>query len=123
MSDRDQLLTRTEVESRVGLTKTTIYRLMRAGRFPEPLKISTRAVRWSASEIEGLARRPPAGERRSARRLKMPDKAFNGWHPDPETFLAALRPWGLKQTGKDEYRARCPAHDGGDPKSRHTPRR
>ena len=45
----------------------------------------------------------------------MPDKAFNGWHPDPETFLAALRPWGLKQTGKDEYRARCPAHDGGDP--------
>ena len=61
MSDRDQLLTRTEVESRVGLTKTTIYRLMRAGRFPEPLKISTRAVRWSAFEIEAwLADRPRA---------------------------------------------------------------
>ena len=44
----------------------------------------------------------------------MPDRAFSGWHPDPETFLAALRPWGLEQTGKDEYRARCPAHDGGD---------
>ena len=61
-----------------------------------------------------MACRPPTGERRSASRLKMPDRAFNGWHPDPETFLAALRPWGLKQTGKDEYRARCPAHDGGD---------
>ena len=45
----------------------------------------------------------------------MSDRHFSGWHPDPETFLAALRPWGLKQTGKDEYRARCPAHDGGDP--------
>ena len=45
----------------------------------------------------------------------MPNRAFNGWYSDPETFLAALRPWGLKQTGKDEYRARCPAHDGGDP--------
>ena len=68
MSDRDQLLTRTEVESRVGLTKTTIYRLMRAGRFPEPLKISTRAVRWSASEIEAwLADRPRAsGEAQGA---------------------------------------------------------
>ena len=68
MSDRDRLLTRTEVESRVGLTKTTIYRLMRGGRFPEPLKISTRAVRWSASEIEAwLASRPRAsGEAQGA---------------------------------------------------------
>ena len=44
----------------------------------------------------------------------MPDGAFNGWRPDPQVFLDALRPWGLKQTGKDEFRARCPAHDGGD---------
>ncbi len=29
MSDRDRLLTRAEVESRVGLTKTSIYRMMR----------------------------------------------------------------------------------------------
>ena len=68
MSDRDRLLTRAEVESRVGLTKTSIYRMMRAGRFPEPLKISTRAVRWSATEIEAwLADRPRAsGETQSA---------------------------------------------------------
>ncbi len=68
MSDRDRLLTRAEVESRVGLTKTTIYRLMREKRFPEPLKISTRAVRWSASEIEAwLVDRPRAsGETQSA---------------------------------------------------------
>ena len=62
-----------------------------------------------------MACRPPTGERRNASRLKMPNGDFSGWHPDPEKFLAALRPWGLRQTGKDEYRARCPAHDGGDP--------
>ena len=68
ISDRDRLLTRAEVESRVGLTKTSIYRMMRAGQFPEPLRISTRAVRWSASEIEAwLADRPRAsGEAQAA---------------------------------------------------------
>ena len=55
----DRLLTRTEVETRVGLERSTIYREMRAGRFPLPLKIGERAVRWKLSEIEAwLATRP-----------------------------------------------------------------
>ena len=62
-----------------------------------------------------MACRPPAGGRRSERRLKMLERAFNRRHSDSGTFLAALRPWDLKRTGKDEYRARCPAHAGGDP--------
>ena len=57
MSDR--LLTRPEVESRCGIARSTIYRLMRAGKFPEPLRVGPRAVRWPASEIEEwLAERP-----------------------------------------------------------------
>ena len=61
----DRLLTRTEVERCVGLGRSSIYRLMRMGKFPLPIKIGLRAVRWPASEIERwIADRPRAtGER------------------------------------------------------------
>ena len=64
----DRLLRREEVESRVGLKRSSIYREMRAGRFPIPVKVGARAVRWPASEIEAwLAGRPRAtGEARAA---------------------------------------------------------
>ena len=61
MPDHDRLLTRVEVEARCAIARTTIYRLMRCGQFPEPLKIGPRAVRWPASEIDAwLANRPRA---------------------------------------------------------------
>ena len=57
----DRLLRRQEVEKRCGLARTTIYRWMRAGMFPEPLRVGPRAVRWPESEIEHwLAARPRA---------------------------------------------------------------
>ena len=57
----DRLLTRAEVQERCGITRTTVYRLMRSGLFPEPLKIGPRAVRWPESEIEAwIANRPRA---------------------------------------------------------------
>ena len=57
----DRLLNRAEVERRVGLRRSALYRLMRAGQFPVPLKIGPRAVRWPSSEIEEwLASRPRA---------------------------------------------------------------
>ena len=57
----DRLLRRDEVEERTGLARTTIYRKMREGSFPEPLQVGARAVRWSASEIDSwLAGRPRA---------------------------------------------------------------
>ena len=55
------LLRRTEVEARTGLSRSTLYRLMRAGEFPEPLRVGPRAVRWVAGEVdEWLAERPRA---------------------------------------------------------------
>ena len=48
----DHLMRRGEVETRCGIARTTIYRLMRCGQFPEPVKVGSRAVRWPASEIE-----------------------------------------------------------------------
>ena len=56
-----RLLTRQEIEDITGLTRSTIYRLMRRGAFPEPRRIGLRAVRWPESEIEAwLADRPRA---------------------------------------------------------------
>lgn len=51
LTDQDVLLTRREVERRTGLSRSTIYRKMRDGTFPVPLKISERAVRWRERDI------------------------------------------------------------------------
>ena len=51
LTDQDVLLTRREVERRTGLSRSTIYRKMRDGSFPVPLKVSERAVRWRESDI------------------------------------------------------------------------
>ena len=48
----DRLLRLSEVRTRTALGRSTIYRKMREGSFPEPLKIGARAVRWRESEIE-----------------------------------------------------------------------
>lgn len=64
----DQLLKRHDVEKLCKISRSAIYRLMRAKQFPEPIRIGPRAVRWPASEIEAwLASRPRAtGERPGA---------------------------------------------------------
>ena len=48
----DRLLTRAEVERVVGLKRSALYRAMREGRFPEPLRVGPKSVRWLLSEIE-----------------------------------------------------------------------
>lgn len=68
MNDTNRLLRREEVEAQTGLSRSAIYRLMRAGQFPEPIKIGPRAVRWPQSELDDfLASRPRAtGEQEAA---------------------------------------------------------
>ena len=61
VSPSDRLLRRAEVEARCGLSRTTIYRLMRAGAFPAPIRVGQRSVRWPEKEVEEwLAGRPRA---------------------------------------------------------------
>lgn len=56
-----RLLRRREVEARTGLSRTSIYRNMRNGSFPAPIRVGPRAVRWLEQEIEAwLAGRPRA---------------------------------------------------------------
>lgn len=47
----ERLIRIDEVCQRVGLGKSTVYVMMRDGRFPKPYKISFGAVRWSEEEI------------------------------------------------------------------------
>ena len=57
----DTYLTREQVQARTGLARSSIYRLMRCGAFPEPRRIGQRAVRWSEAELTAwLAERPKA---------------------------------------------------------------
>ena len=57
------MLTRAEVEELTKLSCTTVYRLVRSGAFPAPLKYAPGgAVRWVRAEIvDWLASRPRAG--------------------------------------------------------------
>lgn len=55
----DRFLTRAEVERRTGLSRSAIYREMRAGRLPLPYKVGLSAVRWSSYEIEEWATSRP----------------------------------------------------------------
>jgi len=52
-------LTRAEVEERTGLSRSAIYRAMRAGQLPLPYKVGVSAVRWSENEIEEWAHSRP----------------------------------------------------------------
>lgn len=47
----ERILRRPEVESRVGLSRSTIYESMALGEFPKPIKIGRRAVGWPESSI------------------------------------------------------------------------
>ncbi|MDE0388356.1 MAG: AlpA family phage regulatory protein [Rhodospirillales bacterium] len=50
-----ELLRREEVEERFGVSRSWIYCEMRAGRFPEPVKIGKRAVRWRVADLDDWA--------------------------------------------------------------------
>lgn len=47
----EKLLTRKEVEHIIGLKRSTIYDWMRSGRFPRPMRLGPKAVRWRQSDI------------------------------------------------------------------------
>ena len=48
----DRLLRIVEVIECTGLSRVTIHRQRKAGKFPEPLQVGGRAVRWRESQIE-----------------------------------------------------------------------
>jgi len=56
---RPAILRLPEVMRMTGLGRSTIYRLLAAGRFPPPVQLSVRAVGWRRSDVDNwTAERP-----------------------------------------------------------------
>lgn len=57
----EKLLRRRQVEEMTGLSRSSIYRLMRIQEFPVAVKVGPAAVRWKESDITSwLESRPLA---------------------------------------------------------------
>jgi len=60
------ILRRKQVESRVGLKRSTLYQRVAEGTFPAPVNLGARAVGWVASEVDQWLRDRIAESRRVA---------------------------------------------------------
>ena len=47
----DRIMRLPEIRSTVGLSKSQIHLMIRAGEFPRPLQLGRRAVGWRESQI------------------------------------------------------------------------
>lgn len=55
---RNRLVRLPEVKDRTGLSRTTIYRRIAAGTFPEPTPISNGLVAWYETDINAWVANP-----------------------------------------------------------------
>ena len=46
------ILRRRQVEARVGLSRSTLYAMIRRGEFPAPVRLTRFAVGWKESDID-----------------------------------------------------------------------
>ncbi|MBS0994724.1 helix-turn-helix transcriptional regulator [Gluconobacter cerinus] len=47
----EQLLTAQEVADKLRTTPSNLYRKIKAGKFPAPIQLSIRCVRWRESDV------------------------------------------------------------------------
>ena len=60
-SIHDRILRDDEVRERTGISRTTRWRLIKAEKFPKPVKLTEHAIGWRESSIEAwLASREAA---------------------------------------------------------------
>lgn len=52
-----RLLTMKEVQASVRLCPNTIRKLVKLGRFPEPIRISSHRIAWRADDVEAWKQR------------------------------------------------------------------
>jgi len=62
-----RLLTLRDVMRMTTLSRSAVYAMMAAARFPKPIRIGARAVRWVEREVlDFIASRPRGGSQRPA---------------------------------------------------------
>ena len=60
MNDTNRMLRMPDVCLRIGLSRQTVYRMIRRGQFPPGVKLTSWAVGWRATDVEAwLQSRPP----------------------------------------------------------------
>ena len=52
MNQKQEVLRHKDVTEAIGLSKSTIWRMRKAGEFPQPIVLSKRAVGWRREDIE-----------------------------------------------------------------------
>ncbi len=57
----DRLLRLSAVEATTGLKRSTIYRLINQGRFPQSIRITDRCAAWSEAAINAWVEERKAG--------------------------------------------------------------
>ena len=50
--DMERYFRRSALEDMLGLSRSTIYRMMNDGEFPRPVVLGRRAVGWRAADVE-----------------------------------------------------------------------
>ncbi len=63
------VLRKKQMLAMVGLSESTIYALRKAGKFPEPIQLSEKAMGWRGAEIEEWV------ATRAEKRVQAPDEA------------------------------------------------
>jgi prophage regulatory protein len=60
---KNRILRMPELVRLVGVSRSTLFRWIRAGHFPPPLVLGPRAVGWPASQVSGWLLSRPRGLR------------------------------------------------------------
>lgn len=58
----DALLRIQTVRQATGLSDATIYRKLKAGEFPEPVRLGTRCTRWKAADVRAWIQAQGGGQ-------------------------------------------------------------
>ena len=78
MTDTNRLLRREEVEELTGLSRSAIYRMMRAAEFPTPIRIGPRAVRWPKAELDEFLAQCPRATGEASKKGEIPAHTHTG---------------------------------------------
>ena len=71
----DRMLRPPEVMARTGLSRTTLWRRVRAGEFPAPTVLGVNAIGWPASAITAWLASRPQRTYGAKRPYKAPEEA------------------------------------------------
>jgi prophage regulatory protein len=80
----ERLLRRKEVEERLGVSRTTLWRMIHAGIVPQPLAVGRRLTRWRLADVNRVI------ERLDSERPQQPEQ------PPPPPVVRLVRPPAAK---------------------------